>query len=145
LNSRLDELQAALLRIKLSELPEVNRRRRAVLDRYRAELGQIIRFVATDTFGRGVAHLAVVRHPDRDAFRQRLSEVGIGTLVHYPVCGHLQPAFRELGYERGDFPVAERACAEVLSLPCYYELTDAEQAQVIAAVKQASAIAAAAA
>lgn len=138
MNSRLDELQAALLRVKLAELPEVNCRRRTILERYRTELAATIRFVAADTFGSGVAHLAVVRHPDRDTLRRRLADRGIGTLIHYPVCGHLQPGLNRLGYRRGDFPIAERACAEVLSLPCYNELTDDEQEQVIAAVKLSS-------
>jgi dTDP-4-amino-4,6-dideoxygalactose transaminase len=70
-----------------------------------------------------VYHVYVVRLADRDAWRARLTEAGVQTGVHYPIPVHLQPAYRDLGYGAGDFPVAERAATEVLSLPIYPELT----------------------
>ena len=80
-------------------------------------------------------HLYVVRHPQRDAFRARLAELGgVGTLVHYPVPVHLQPAYADLDYLPGSLPHTERAAREVLSLPLYPGLTDAQQDRVIEAI-----------
>ncbi len=111
LNSRLDELQAAILRVGLRHsLPE------------------------EQAYARAVYHLFVVRHPRRDALRTALRERGISTLIHYPTPLHLQPAFASLGGRPGDLPVAERAASEVLSLPLYPELTDAQVGTVAAAV-----------
>jgi dTDP-4-amino-4,6-dideoxygalactose transaminase len=73
-----------------------------------------------------VYHVYVVRVPDRDAWRSRLTEAGVQTGVHYPIPVHLQPAYRNLGYSAGDFPVSERVAGEVLSLPIYPELTNAQ-------------------
>jgi dTDP-4-amino-4,6-dideoxygalactose transaminase len=79
-------------------------------------------------------HLYVVRSPRRDALQQHLRAQGIATSVHYPVPVHRQPAYQHLGYAEGDFPCAERACREVLSLPLYPELTEDELRHVAAAV-----------
>jgi dTDP-4-amino-4,6-dideoxygalactose transaminase len=132
--SRLDELQSAILRIKLTELETANRRRREILARYQRELRPVIRCVEMDRFGAAVAHLAVFRATRRDRFRGELARRGIETLVHYPRCVHLQPVLHQAGYRCGDFPVAEQAADEVVSLPCYPELTDEEQTTVIEAV-----------
>ena len=137
MNSRLDEIQAAVLSLKLPYLSGWNERRRTLLARYRESLSKLVPFVDVPDQADGVAHLAVVRVPERTTIRRRLADVGIGTLVHYPVCAHLQKATAGLGYRRGDFPVAERAAEEILSLPCYPELTDAEQDRVIETFRSA--------
>jgi dTDP-4-amino-4,6-dideoxygalactose transaminase len=81
-----------------------------------------------------VYHLYVVRLQQRDAWRERLSDAGVQTGVHYPIPVHLQPAYRDLGYAAGAFPVCERAAAEVLSLPMFPELTSDQIAQVALAL-----------
>ncbi len=118
-NSRLDELQAALLRVKLKKLDEWNERRRAVAVRYRAGLdgasGLALPFVPV--WAEPVWHLFVVRHPNRDGLQQALTEAGIGTLIHYPVPPHLSGAYADGKWAPGAFPVAEAAANTVLSLP----------------------------
>lgn len=143
-NSRLDELQAAVLRVKLRYLEEWNERRRWLAHLYTERLaglavsaveggGVITPYEPDDT--KHVYHLYVVRHPRRDELRAFLHERGIGSLVHYPVPVHLQPAYRDLGYQAGDFLCAEAAAREVLSLPLYPELREKEVATVADAVR----------
>jgi dTDP-4-amino-4,6-dideoxygalactose transaminase len=84
---------------------------------------------------RHVYHVFAVRLPQRDAWRARLHELGIQTGVHYPVPVHLQPAYRDLGYEAGDFPVAEAVACEVLSLPLFPEMTDTQLEEVSGALR----------
>jgi dTDP-3-amino-3,4,6-trideoxy-alpha-D-glucose transaminase len=137
-NSRLDEVQAAILRVGLRHLRAWNQRRRALAALYDAELqGSGLRLPREQAWGRSAWHLYVVRHPRRDALRAALERRGVGTLIHYPVPLHLQKAFASLGGRRGDFPVAERACDEVFSLPLYPEMSDEEARQVAAAVRAA--------
>jgi dTDP-4-amino-4,6-dideoxygalactose transaminase len=137
-NSRLDELQAAILRVGLSHLGGWTERRRALAAFYLRELaGTGLGLPLEQPYARAVYHLFVVRHPKRDALARALAESGVGTLVHYPLPLHLQPAFAELGGRPGRLPVAERAAAEVLSLPLYPELTDAQAAAVVRAVRDA--------
>ncbi len=137
LNSRLDELQAAILRVGLRHLASWTERRRALAALYLAELGPApVSLLEEQAWARAVYHLFVVRHPRRDALRTALRERGIATLVHYPTPLHLQPAFSSLGGRRGDMPVAERAASELLSLPLYPELTDAQVGAVAAAVRE---------
>ncbi|MHB8632192.1 MAG: DegT/DnrJ/EryC1/StrS family aminotransferase [Candidatus Limnocylindria bacterium] len=136
-NARLDEIQAAILRIKLRKLPEWNARRLAIARRYNdrlADSGVIVPQIAEG--GRHVFHCYVVRVPGgkRDALRQHLSERGIGTGVHYPVPIHLQDAAGFLGYRHGDLPVTERLAGEVVSLPMYPELSDAQVDTVAGAI-----------
>jgi len=132
-NSRLDELQAALLRVKLRYLEEWNgaRRQRA------AWYGEFLpgRPAGPLPGEDHVYHLYVVRSPRRDALQSYLRARGIGTDVHYPLPAHLQPVYRPLGYAEGAFPVSERLAREVLSLPMYPELTCAEVEAVAAAVR----------
>jgi dTDP-3-amino-3,4,6-trideoxy-alpha-D-glucose transaminase len=135
LNSRLDELQAAILRVKLCHLQDWNDSRRRLAGLYSERLrgsGVLAPFEPEGT--NHVYHLYVVRHPHRDKLRAFLNERGIGSLIHYPVPVHLQPAFRDLGHEAGDFPMAEAAAHEVLSLPLYPELRDQEVMTVANAV-----------
>jgi dTDP-4-amino-4,6-dideoxygalactose transaminase len=122
-NSRLDEIQAAILRVKLRHLDVWNAARRACADRYRHLLGesQVLLPIEAEWAACNY-HLFVVRSTQRDALREHLASCGVGTQVHYPTPLHLQPAFANLGYRAGSFPASERACAEVLSLPMYPEL-----------------------
>jgi dTDP-4-amino-4,6-dideoxygalactose transaminase len=136
-NSRLDEIQAAILRVKLRFLAEWNRRRRAIAARYRegfAGLGIGLAEELPDTVH--VYHQFTVRVPDRNGVQKRMADLGVRTTVYYPVPLHLQPMYRELGYRAGDFPEAERAAREVLSLPIYPEMTDAQVDEVVEACKR---------
>jgi dTDP-4-amino-4,6-dideoxygalactose transaminase len=136
INSRLDEVQAAILRAKLRHLDDWTERRRALAARYRDGLAGVgVVLPQEQTYARAVYHLYVVRHPRRDALASALRERGVGTLVHYPIALHLQPAFASLGGRRGDFPVAEKAAGEILSIPLYPEMTDAQAEAVIRAIR----------
>lgn len=117
-NSRLDELQAALLRVKLKYLDEWNARRSTVAERYSEVLDDSnLGLPYVPEWANPVWHLYVVRSNNRDALQQRLAQAGIGTLIHYPIPPHLQEAYRDLGYSEGAYPVSERLAREVLSLP----------------------------
>lgn len=132
-NSRLDELQAAALRVRLRRLAAGNRRRAEIAARYDAALAGAVRVPPPARGGEVPAHhLYIVRVPDRDAFRARLAGRGIGTDVHYPRAVHEQPAFARL--PRRPLPVTEKAAREVVSLPLHPQLTDAEADRVIEAV-----------
>jgi dTDP-4-amino-4,6-dideoxygalactose transaminase len=125
INSRLDELQAAILRVKLKHLETWNARRSELASLYRTLLAESKVGLPPDPVECApVHHLFVIRCEKRDALRAFLSERGIQTLVHYPVPVHLQPAYANLGYRKGDFPETELASREVLSLPLYPEMTD---------------------
>lgn len=133
-NSRLDEVQAAALRVRLRKLAVGNRRRAEIAARYDAALAGAVRVPPRARPGETPAHhLYVVRVPDRDAFRARLSERGIGTDVHYPRAVHEQPAFAHL--PRGPLPATERAMRQVVSLPLHPLLEDAGADRVIEAVR----------
>ncbi len=137
-NSRLDDLQAAVLREFLHTLEAETARRREIAERYfEAFRGLPLGLPEEQTYARAVYHLFVVRHPRRSAFRETLAARGVGTLVHYPVALHLQRAYAALGGKRGDRPAAERAADEIVSLPVYPELTDAQVGSVIGAVREA--------
>jgi dTDP-4-amino-4,6-dideoxygalactose transaminase len=131
-NSRLDTVQAVVLRAKLRRLADWNVARRAAAARYDALLADVpgVRLPRTAPGNAHVWHLYAVRVPERDKVLALLNEAGVGAGVHYPVPVHLQPAFRELGYAKGDFPVAERAAEEILTLPLYPQLTAAQQERV---------------
>jgi dTDP-3-amino-3,4,6-trideoxy-alpha-D-glucose transaminase len=135
-NSRLDELQAALLSVKLRRLAGHNARRREVAARYDDALDgtPLVRPVAPD-WGTSVWHLYVVRTPDRDALREHLGARGIQTGIHYPVPPHRQPAFAGSPLSRLHLPAAELIAEEALSLPMGPHLTDEQQERVIEAVR----------
>ncbi len=125
INSRLDELQAAILRVKLRRLDEWNLRRRELANLYFELLADTdLVLPAQPENSRHVFHQFVIRHPQRDALKKYLKERGIQSLIHYPLPTHLQPAYAELGYSAGSLPHAEKASREVLSLPLYPELTE---------------------
>lgn len=137
INSRLDEVQAALLRVGLRHLEAWTERRRALAALYLRELeGAAVALPREQPYATANYHLFVVRHPRRDALAAALRERGVGTLVHYPVPLHLQKAFAALGGKTGDFPVAEAAAGEILSLPLYPELTDGQALSVAASVRE---------
>ncbi|MDZ7316705.1 MAG: DegT/DnrJ/EryC1/StrS family aminotransferase, partial [candidate division KSB1 bacterium] len=126
-NSRLDELQAAILSAKLPFLNQWNERRRAIAKRFnRLIINPAIEKPIERQGCRHVYHLYVVRHPERDRLRDYLAKKGVGTQIHYPVPCHLQKAYAFLGYRKGDFPIAEHYAEQVLSLPNYPELEDEE-------------------
>jgi dTDP-4-amino-4,6-dideoxygalactose transaminase len=135
-NSRLDELQAALLRVKLKVLDGWNLRRAQVAARYLEGLKGVDLILPCVPQGMQPNwHLFVVRSKNRDALQAHLRSRGIGTLIHYPVPPHLQPAYRGLGYSAGSFPISERIHREALSLPIGPHLTPQEVDAVIAAIK----------
>lgn len=135
-NSRLDEIQAAVLRVKLNHLDEWNARRERVADLYRQHLADVdLALPSVPNECKPAWHLFVVRRAQRDALQKHLSAHGIGTLVHYPAPPHLQPAYAELGYGTGAFPIAEKLANEVLSLPIGPHLTEAEVVRVAEVVR----------
>ena len=135
-NSRLDELQAALLSVKLSKLDEWNQRRKHVAARYLRELEGAggVRLPRVPSWSDPVWHLFVVQHPERERLQSHLSAAGVGTLIHYPKPPHLQEAYVELGYSPGAFPIAEQMADEVLSLPIGPHMSDADVDFVISQV-----------
>jgi dTDP-4-amino-4,6-dideoxygalactose transaminase len=118
-NARLDALQAALLRVKLSRVDEWNQRRALVAKRYIENLESSSHLVLPFSLDKADPcwHLFVVRHPRRDELQRRLSRAGIQTLIHYPVPPHLSQAYSELGYIQGSYPMTERIAGTILSLP----------------------------
>lgn len=140
LNSRLDEIQAAILRVKLPRLAAANARRREIAGLYDRGLAGVLPTPAVRTGATHVYHQYVVRVPGekRESIRERMAERGVGTLIHYPVPVHLQPAYKSKTWlAGGGLPVTERAAGEVLSLPMYPELTAAAVDETIAAIKAA--------
>jgi dTDP-3-amino-3,4,6-trideoxy-alpha-D-glucose transaminase len=142
-NSRLDELQAAILAAKLPGVDAENARRRRIAERYDAALdGLPVRRLAVRPGSVPARHLYPIRISGgegagrRDALREHLARRGVETGIHYPLPLHLQPAYAFLGHRAGDFPVAEEACATVLSLPIHAGLSDEDAAFVAAAVRE---------
>jgi dTDP-4-amino-4,6-dideoxygalactose transaminase len=136
-NSRLDELQAAILRVKLFDLEADNARRREIARRYAQAFAELpLELLAARPGSAPVWHLYPVRTPRRDDLKNHLAARGIETSVHYPLPLHLQPAYAFLGHSPGDFPASETACRTVLSLPIYPSLEDAQVDLVIEAVSE---------
>lgn len=138
-NSRLDEIQSAVLRVKLRHLDGWNRQRRrhaATYDELLAPLDGVIT-PKLGGWGEHVFHQYTIRVPRRDAVQKTLAEQGVTTGVYYPVPLHLQPAYASLSYKPGSLPESERACAEVLSLPVYPELSKDQMAHVARALSNA--------
>ena len=138
-NGRLDSIQAGILRIKLKFLPEWNEKRREAASRYNdlleAAEPAVIRPCEPE-WANAIYHLFVVRVPNRSEMIDLLSQAGVGTGIHYPVPLHLQKAYSHLGYRTGDFPVAEEAATEILSLPMFPGITNEQQQTVVAHVKE---------
>jgi dTDP-4-amino-4,6-dideoxygalactose transaminase len=134
-NSRLDEIQAAVLRVKLRHLDAWNERRRTIAARYLAGLRDTALILpCVPDWAEPVWHLFVIRSPRRDDLQRALQAAGIGTIVHYPIPPHLQAAYRDLGYTEGAFPIAEAIHREVLSLPLGPQMTDDAVAAVVDAI-----------
>jgi dTDP-4-amino-4,6-dideoxygalactose transaminase len=134
-NSRLDELQSAILRIKLGYLEAWVAARRDLARLYGERLARTPLVLPIESpRTKHCYHLYVVRSADRDRLRRHLEEHGIGTGTHYPMPVHYQEAYRDLGYASGDFPHAERSCREILSLPLYPELAEEEVRYVCSAI-----------
>jgi dTDP-4-amino-4,6-dideoxygalactose transaminase len=131
-NGRLDAMQAGFLSVKLKHLPEWNTKRQAHAERYRHLLGNTegVTLPHEPNWSKAVYHLFVVRVADREQLKDFLGEAGVGTGIHYPIPLHLQKAYANFPYKKGDFPVTERVAAEILSLPMFPELTEAMQKRV---------------
>jgi dTDP-4-amino-4,6-dideoxygalactose transaminase len=139
INSRLDELQAAILRVKLPHLEKWTALRERNAERYRSifhqfNLDGVVQLPSARPDGEHVYNQFIIRTPQRNELREYMSRKGIGTEVYYPRPLHLQDAFAYLGYKAGDFPEAERASSEVMALPIYSELTEDQQQHVVSAI-----------
>lgn len=134
-NSRLDPLQAAFASIKLKRLDGWNERCREIASRYREGLKDVVWVPRDRPEEEPVYHNFIIQLEQRDAMIEHLTKRGVGSRIHYPIPIHLQDCARGLGHKRGDFPVAERQAARILSLPIYPELNDAEISYVIEAVR----------
>ena len=137
-NSRLDELQAGLLRVKLKHLDEFNKERNNIASRYMKEINNpLIKLPAIRPGADSSWHQFVVHVPEyRDKLMQYLKEREIGTLIHYPIPPHLSEAYIYLGYKKGDFPITEKNADEVLSLPMYNGMTNKEIDTVINVINE---------
>jgi dTDP-4-amino-4,6-dideoxygalactose transaminase len=136
-NSRLDEIQAAILRVKLPHLARWNERRAAIAARYRDGLaGLPLVLPQTAPGNRHVYHVYAILAEERDALQSFLAERGIPTLIYYPLPLHLQRVYADLGHRPGDFPVAEDVAQRILPLPMYPELSDDQADYVIHAIRQ---------
>jgi dTDP-4-amino-4,6-dideoxygalactose transaminase len=134
-NSRLDPIQAAVLRVKLAHLDDWNGRRNVVVRAYMKGLADSgLTLPCTPTYAEPAWHLFVVRHSARDALRKQLAEAGIGTLIHYPIPPHRQAAYAHLGVHAAILPVASRLANEVLSLPLSPQMTSDHASLVVHAV-----------
>jgi dTDP-4-amino-4,6-dideoxygalactose transaminase len=136
-NMRLDELQAAFLSVKLGHLPGWTSERQQIAAWYDTALkgiGDIIT-PATAPGATHVYHLYVIRTAQRDALQQHLQQNGIGTLIHYPIPAHLQEAYKHLGHQQGDFPIAEKMAATCLSLPIFPGLQQQQTAHIASIIQ----------
>jgi dTDP-4-amino-4,6-dideoxygalactose transaminase len=136
-NSRLDEMQAAVLRVKVPHLEAWNERRRSLATRYLEALRDVPNLVLPHvaSYGEHVFHLFVVDHPERERLQRQLGEQGIQTLIHYPIPPHRSGAYADLALAEGTFPITERAARTHLSLPMGPHVTVEEADRVIAAMR----------
>lgn len=136
-NSRLDEIQAAVLRVKLKYLDKYNEARRTIAKTYNELLKNTSLILPKEVPGRKhVYHLYVIRCKERDNLQQFLTNAGIGTGIHYKNPIHLQEACQNYGYKKNDFPVTENVCNEILSLPIYPELEDSDIRYITQKIKE---------
>lgn len=136
-NSRLDEIQAGLLRVRLSHLDELSEEKRRIAAKYNRELNNsqiTLPTLAKDSTS--VWHQYVITCDERDRLIDYLNEKEIGTIIHYPVPPHLQECYRGLGYKEGDFPITEKLAKTVLSIPMYNGMTEEEQNYVIEVINK---------
>jgi dTDP-4-amino-4,6-dideoxygalactose transaminase len=131
-NSRLDPLQAAILRVKLAHLDAWNTRRRTVAAQYEQGLASSgLTLPHVPEWVEPVWHLYVIQHPQRDALQQALADAGVGTLIHYPIPPHRQQAYAQCGWAQGTFPLAKRMADQVLSLPMGPHLPSSDASEVV--------------
>lgn len=137
-NSRLDELQAAILRLKLKDLDANNQARQALAQAYLTQLAEFpdIILPSVPAWAEPVWHLFVIRSQNRKDLQGWLTRQGVGSLIHYPVPPHLQEAYTDLGYQKGNFPLAETLADQVLSLPMSPVLSQEEVRQVCRSLHQ---------
>jgi len=143
-NSRLDELQAAFLRVKLRHLDAWNARRTKLAESYLHQLSTInhqLVLPRVPTWAEPAWHLFTIRHPRRDALQAKLTELGVGTLIHYPVPPHLSGAYAEFNWKRGAFSVAEEIADTILSLPLGPHVTESQAAHVVQVLREVGAVA----
>ncbi len=136
-SSRLDNLQAAILRVKLRHLNKWNKSRRRNDKKYNELLSNVDGVITPyeADYAKHVYHLYVIRTEERDKLREELKSKGIATGIHYPIPLHLQPAYKYLGYKKGNFPVTEKASQEILSLPMFAELNDEQIEEIVELIK----------
>jgi dTDP-4-amino-4,6-dideoxygalactose transaminase len=137
-NARIDELQAGLLSIKLKYIAQWTAERQQIAAWYREALSDCTT-IALHQIAEGashVYHLFVICHPERDALQAFLQNKGIGTVIHYPIPPHLQAAYQDLGFQQGDFPIAEQIAATILSLPLFIGMSRSQVAYVAASIKE---------
>lgn len=136
-NYRMEGFHGAVLGVKLKYLAKWNERRRAIAKIYTELLSETpLQLPREAPYAASAWHLYSVRHPRRDELKKHLEANGVGSAIHYPMPLHLQKAYANLGYKPGDFPVAEKAAREVLSLPIYPEMTDKQVQRVTDVVKE---------
>ncbi len=136
-NTRLDEIQAAFLRIKLANLDRWNAGRYQVAERYLKEINNpLITLPTVEPYGTHVFHVFAIRCDRRDELEKFLNQKGIGTNCHYPIPIHMQEAYKDLQIPQGAYPVAEKISATELSIPLYYGMTDEEISYVISAINE---------
>ena len=136
INTRLDSIQAAIASLKLKHLDRWNRRFREIAHRYSGELAGIVGVPKDGGDEQPVYHRYIITHPKRDLLGTFLKKHGVDTRVNYPIPLHLQEAAKDLGYKRGDFPMAEKLADTILSLPIYPELPDEHVDYVIAKIRE---------
>lgn len=139
-NSRLDELQAAILNVKFPHLNDWSEKRREKAANYtkllKEAVGDLVTTPYEEEFNHHVYHQYTIRVPKRDELQAYLKEQGVSTMVYYPQPLHLQPVFEYLGYKKGDLPETEKAAAEAISLPMFPELKDEQQAYVVEKIRE---------
>lgn len=134
-NSRLDEIQAGLLRVRLSHMQELEEEKQAIAARYLDGIcNPLIELPGIRQKATMIWHQFVIRCRQRDELRDYLERQGIGSIIHYPIPPHLAEAYQYLGYQKGDFPITEKCADEVLSIPMYNGMTHEEQSEVIEAL-----------
>jgi dTDP-4-amino-4,6-dideoxygalactose transaminase len=136
-NGRLDSIQAGILKVKLKHLPEWTQKRQAAAARYQelfAGMDEGITQPVEPSWAKGVYHLYVVRVQNREDLMKHLTSKGIGVGIHYPIPLHLQNAYQNLGYRKGDLPVAEKVALEIVSLPMFPGLTSDQQRRIVSEV-----------
>ena len=134
-NSRLDEMQAGLLRVRMAHMEEITEEKRRIAEKYTEGIkNPMIRLPRIREGADSVWHQYVIRCTERERLIEYLNERKIGTIIHYPIPPHLSEAYKYLGFQKGDFPITETYADEVLSLPIYNGITEEEQEYVINAL-----------